>query len=76
MEDDGTVEGIEDLNVDNFNRFDYGLAGGIGLEFRSFVIGGRYNYGLNEVGKSGTLSGELTRDSKNSVASFYIGFGF
>jgi hypothetical protein len=76
MHEDGTVEGIEDLNVDNFNRFDYGLSGGLGLEFGNFIIGGRYNYGLHELGKSGSLSGELTRDSKNSVASFYIGFGF
>ena len=76
MNDDGTIEGVEDLEVDNFNRFDYGLAGGVAFEFSNFTIGGRYNYGLKEVGKSGNLSGELTRDAKNSVASFYIGFGF
>lgn len=76
MDSDGTVEGVEDLNVDNFNRFDWGLAGGIGFEFGNFVIGGRYNYGLREVGKSGSLSGELTDNAKNSAASFYIGFGF
>jgi hypothetical protein len=76
LEDDGDIEGVEDLEVDNFNRFDYGLAGGLGFDFGNFTVGGRYNYGLKEVGKSGNLSGELTRDSKNSVASFYIGFGF
>jgi hypothetical protein len=76
MNDDGTIEGIDELDVDNFNRFDYGLAGGLGFEFGNFMLGGRYNYGLKEVGKSGTLAGDLTRNSKNSVASFYIGFGF
>ena len=76
MNDDGTIEGVEDLNVENFNRFDYGLAGGLGFEFGNFIVGGRYNYGLKEVGKSGSLSGELTDNAKNSVASFYIGFGF
>jgi hypothetical protein len=76
MNDDGTIEGVQDLDVEDFNRFDYGLVGGLGVEFGNFMVGGRYNYGLNEVGKSGSLSGELTRDAKNSVASFYIGFGF
>lgn len=76
MNDDGTIEDIDDLNVDNFNRFDYGLAGGVALEFSNFTLGARYNYGLKEVGKSGNISGQLTRDAKNSVASFYIGFGF
>jgi hypothetical protein len=76
MDDDGTVEGIKDLDVDNFNRFDYGLSGGIGVDIHGFSIGARYNYGLKEVGESGNLTGELTKDSKNSVASIYIGFGF
>jgi Outer membrane protein beta-barrel domain len=76
MRDDGTIADANDLNADNFNRFDYGLAGGAALEFSNFTIGARYNYGLKEIGKSGNLSGELVRDSKNSVASFYIGFGF
>jgi hypothetical protein len=76
MRDDGTIADANDLNADNFNRFDYGLSGGAALEFSNFTIGARYNYGLKEVGKSGNLSGQLVRDSKNSVASFYIGFGF
>jgi hypothetical protein len=76
LNDDGTIQDIGDLKADNFNRFDYGLSGGAALEFSNFTLGARYNYGLKEVGKSGNLSGELTRDSKNSVASFYIGFGF
>lgn len=76
MNEDGTIDGVDELNVDNFNRFDYGIAGGAAVEFNNFTIGARYNYGLKEVGKSGNLSGELTRDAKNSVASFYIGFGF
>jgi hypothetical protein len=76
LNDDGSIEGIDDLEVDNFNRFDYGLAGGAAVEFNNFTLGARYNYGLKEVGKSGSLSGELTDNAKNSVASFYIGFGF
>lgn len=76
MNDDGTIEGVKDIDVDNFNRFDYGLAGGIGIDINGFVAGARYNYGLAEVGKSDNLTGQLTSDSKNSAATIYIGFGF
>lgn len=76
MDDDGTIQGARDLDVDNFNRFDYGLAAGIGVDINGFIAGARYSYGLNEVGESGNLSGELVDDSKNSVATLYIGFGF
>jgi hypothetical protein len=76
LNDDGTIEDITELKADNFNRFDYGLAGGIGVDIQNFTIGARYNYGLKEIGKSGSLSGELTKDSKNSAISLYIGFGF
>ena len=76
LKDNGDIDSITEFNADNFNRLDYGLSGGAAVEFSNFTLGARYNYGLKEIGKSGNLSGELTRDAKNSVASFYIGFGF
>ncbi|SRR5690606_30672074 len=76
MDDDLTIQGVTDLNEDNFKRFDYGVAAGIGLDFNGFIVGARYNYGLAEIGESGSLSGQLTNDSKNSVGTVYIGFGF
>lgn len=76
MDDDGTIDGVKDIDVDNFNRFDYGVAAGIGIDVNGFIAGARYNYGLQEIGKEGNLTGELTSDSKNSVATIYIGFGF
>ncbi|HYF68040.1 MAG TPA: porin family protein [Ohtaekwangia sp.] len=76
MDDDGTIEGVKDIDVDNFNRFDYGVAAGIGIDVNGFIAGARYNYGLQEIGEEGNLTGELTSDSKNSVATIYIGFGF
>ena len=75
LKNDGTIENIKDLKADNFNRFDYGLVGGVGLDVMNFTIGARYNYGLNKVGDSG-LSGQLTKNSKNSVIALYVGFGF
>jgi hypothetical protein len=76
LEDDGTIRDIKDLDAENFNRFDYGVAGGLGIDISNFTIGARYNYGFKEIGKSGSLSGQLTKDSKNSAISLYIGIGF
>lgn len=75
LNDDGTIEEIAELDADDFNRIDYGLAGGLGIDLANFTIGARYTYGLREIGNSG-LAGELTKDSKNSVISLYIGIGF
>jgi len=65
---------IKELDTDDFNQFDYGLVGGIGLDVQNLTIGVRYNYGLQEVGNS-DLAGTLTNNSKNSVAQLYIGIG-
>ena len=76
MKEDGSIQEIEDLDADNFNRFDAGLAGGLGFDVGNFTIGARYNYGLINVGKSGNLSGEVTKDAKNSAIYVYLGFAF
>ncbi len=72
----GTVNGATELNADNFNRWDFGLAAGFGFDIENFTLGARYNYGLTNIGKSGSLSGDLTENSKNAGVSIYIGFGF
>jgi hypothetical protein len=76
LKDNGTIDEITDLDADNFNRIDYGVAGGLGIDISNFTLGARYNYGFREIGKSGSLSGQLTKDSKNSAISLYIGIGF
>lgn len=65
---------INELDTDDFNRIDYGLVGGVAFDVQNVTIGARYNYGLQEVGKS-DFAGTLTNDSKNSVAQLYIGIG-
>jgi len=77
MDDEGNTNDVTKLNAENFNRMDYGLVGGIGVDVQNFTIGARYNYGLHEVGKSGSGGASTyTSDSKNSVISLYLGFGF
>jgi hypothetical protein len=75
LDEDDNVNNVTDLKADNFNRIDYGLAGGVALDFQNLTIGARYNYGLREIGESG-LSGEITKNSKNSVINFFLGFAF
>jgi hypothetical protein len=76
VEDDAPNDQIADLNEDNFNRFDYGLVGGLGIDVSSVTIGARYNYGLREVGKADNFGSQALKNSKNSAISLYIGFGF
>jgi len=76
LNDDGSIEDIADLDAGDFNRLDYGLAGGIAFEGTGFTIGARYNLGLNEVGESGSVSGQLTSDQKNSFGAIYLGITF
>ncbi len=76
MRSDGSIQGARDLDAENFHRFDWGLVGGLGVDVGNITFGARYSYGLMNVGKSDNLSGQLTKDSKNSVATLFIGFGF
>ena len=76
LHSDGSITGVMDLNAGNFHRFDYGLAGGLGLDIGKVTLGARYNYGLQNIGRSGNLSGDLTKNSRNIVATLFIGFAF
>ena len=72
----GNIRGVTELNKDNFESFDYGLVGGLGFDIENTNIGLRYSYGLKNIGKDGSLSGNLLQNSKNSVISLTIGFAF
>jgi len=65
--------GIDEVDKDNLHSFDYGLAGGFGLNFGDFQIGARYNYGLAEIAKSENAK-NLLGDAKNSCAQVYVAF--
>src|SRR5690606_20874035 len=69
--DGGAFDFESNFDNDDFNKFDAGIAAGIGFDFDSFGIGARYNYGLSTIGKERTVAGETYRvpDSKNSTIS-------
>ncbi len=62
----------EDLDADDFERFDAGLSAGVGVDFNPISIGLRYNYGLTPIGKE--RDGVTFPDAKNSNLSLYLAY--
>src|SRR5690606_16656298 len=65
------VGASEELDRDNSKSFDFGLTGGVGLNFGAVQIGARYNYGLSEIADSDAAELVLG-DAKNSCAQVYV----
>ena len=61
-----------DLDTDDFNKFDAGLAGGLGIDLDAVNFGVRYNYGLTKIDKESNTN-FISSDAKNSVLSVYVG---
>ncbi len=67
----GTIEGSDELDRDHFNTVDYGLAGGVALNFGGVQAGARYHVGLQKLADS-DASNMLLGDSKHSYGQLYI----
>ena len=67
---EGDFEFEDQYDTDDFNKFDAGLAGGIGVDFSPLSVGLRYNYGLTTIVKDGDDSSDL----KNSNLSLYLSY--
>lgn len=67
--------GSDDVDRDNLKSFDFGLAGGFGLNFGAMQVGARYNLGLTEIADS-DVARTLIGDAKNSCAQLYLAFNF
>jgi len=76
VKNNGNVESEDTYDNDDFNKFDVGIAGGIGLEFSALEIGARYNYGFTTIGKEREFLGTTYTqpDGKNSSLSVYVAF--
>ena len=66
---------IHDIDRDQLHSFDFGLVGGLGLNFGPMQVGARYNYGLTEIANS-DVSRAVIGDAKNSCAQLYLAFNF
>lgn len=74
VDTEGDTRSVTELDRDDFNTFDYGLVGGVGLNFEGGSISIRYNYGLNAVGKKDG-AGFFINEGKNSVLQVSLGLG-
>ncbi len=66
--------GTNELDKDNFNSVDAGLAFGVAVNTGPAQIGVRYEHGLTEVASSDNAK-LLLGDAKNACVQFYIAFG-
>jgi hypothetical protein len=71
----GTIDGHDALDRDHFSSLDYGLAGGVGFNFRALRMGLRYNHGLQEVADTNAAR-FLLGPSKHAFAQVYVAFHF
>lgn len=66
-------------NIDNndYNRLDAGLALGGGIDVGAFGIGARYNLGLTTIGKERTFAGTnyTFPNGSHGVLNFYVSLG-
>lgn len=67
--------GSSAINRDNFNKIDYGVAGGLNIYFGKAFIGARYEQGLQRIAESGAAR-TLLGNAKNSVGLLSVGFSF
>ena len=72
----GTYNFEDNIDTDDFNKIDAGVAAGLGLDLETVSFGVRYNYGLTKVGKENSTTNQTYPDAKNSVLSFYGAFSF
>ncbi|MFD1604828.1 porin family protein [Flavobacterium artemisiae] len=73
---DGDVSFNEAIDTDDLNKFDAGIAAGVGVDFSPVSIGVRYNYGLTTIGKERTFAGNTYTfpDVRNSNLTVYLAY--
>tara|TARA_R110002049_G_scaffold171016_3_gene337612 strand:+ start:5428 stop:6078 length:651 start_codon:yes stop_codon:yes gene_type:complete len=78
--ENSTFDFVDELDESDFNRLDYGLAVGAGLEFDVIRFGARYNLGLSEIGDveedGNTAISNAFNETKNANFSLYVGLSF
>ncbi|MFI5218873.1 MAG: porin family protein [Bacteroidia bacterium] len=64
----------ENIDTDDYNTFEAGLAIGAGIDLKAVSLGVRYNHGLTNVGKERTFLGTTYTfpDATNGVINLYI----
>lgn len=69
----GDITGTTSFDRNNFNKVDYGVAGGLNLFLGKALLGLRYEQGLQRVASSGAAR-TLLGNAKNGVGMISVGF--
>ncbi len=72
-ETDNTLRDVEDFTRNDFNRFDYGLLGGLAINLGGGEIGIRYNYGLNAISDRVVVDTPLFTNARNHMLQVHFG---
>ncbi len=75
LNSNGDLTGTTNFNRANFNKVDYGVAGGLNLFFGKALIGARYEQGLQRIANSGAAR-TLLGNARNGVGMISVGFSF
>lgn len=67
--------GVARIDRDNFNKVDYGVAGGLNLYLGKALIGVRYGQGIQRIADSGVAQ-TILGNAKNGVGMISIGYSF
>jgi hypothetical protein len=70
------IDNNEDIDRDEFNMLDYGLAGGLAFYIQPLTLGFNYSMGLRQVAHEDEAMEVLLSDAKNHVIQVFIGFAF
>lgn len=65
--------GTQAISRSNFNKLDYGVAGGLNIYFGKAFIGARYEQGLQRIASSGAAQ-RLLGNARNGVGLVSVGF--
>lgn len=60
-----------DLDKDNFKKLDYGVAGGLVINFDFLQVGARYSYGLQKIGDSAAADVFSLDEATNSYFQLF-----
>jgi len=66
----------EEIDRDNFNKFDYGLTAGMTFDLDPLLIGFDYSMGFNPVARDDQSAEMLLGDAKNRVIQVFAGLKF
>lgn len=76
--DGGLFDFEEEIDKDNFQKTDWGLLGGIGIDVSNIHGGIRYSMGIEKIEKEKSFNGVnyTFTDAKNSQIQLFIGVSF